>query len=83
MWHMSYKINGHEITVNFPVDSISVNKTSIAFPIVKVKTDRLFQSVQKPSALWNGYCPQTNKSKNKLDDKLEISTVIPRLLKCI
>ena len=28
---MSYKINGHEITVNLPVDSISVNKTSIAF----------------------------------------------------
>ncbi|ASJ96630.1 hypothetical protein FGA12_08240 [Shewanella marisflavi] len=28
---MSYKVNGHEITVNFPVDSISVNKSSIAF----------------------------------------------------
>ncbi|WP_394203653.1 hypothetical protein [Shewanella waksmanii] len=28
---MSYNVNGHEITVNFPVDSISVNKTSIAF----------------------------------------------------
>ena len=28
---MSYLINGHEITVNFPVDSISVNKSSIAF----------------------------------------------------
>lgn len=28
---MSYNINGHEITVSFPVDSISVNKTSIAF----------------------------------------------------
>ncbi|MCG9696801.1 hypothetical protein [Shewanella sp. Isolate11] len=28
---MSYKMNGHEITVNFPVASISVNKSSIAF----------------------------------------------------
>lgn len=28
---MSYTVNGHEITVNFPVDSISVNKSSIAF----------------------------------------------------
>ncbi len=28
---MSYKVNGHEIIVNFPVDSISVNKSSIAF----------------------------------------------------
>lgn len=37
---MSYKMNGHEITVNFPVDSISVNKTSIAF------TDRLGKNRQ-------------------------------------
>ncbi len=28
---MSYKMNGHEITVNFPVASISLNKSSIAF----------------------------------------------------
>ena len=28
---MSYLVNGQEITVNFPVDSISVNKSSIAF----------------------------------------------------
>ncbi|WP_157577647.1 hypothetical protein [Shewanella waksmanii] len=28
---MSYTVNGHEITVNFPVDSISVNKSSTAF----------------------------------------------------
>ncbi len=28
---MSYKVNGHEIIVNFPVNSISVNKSSIAF----------------------------------------------------
>jgi hypothetical protein len=28
---MSYNINGHEITVNFPVNSISSNKNSIAF----------------------------------------------------
>jgi hypothetical protein len=31
VWHMSYNINGHEITVNFPVNSISSNKNSIAF----------------------------------------------------
>lgn len=41
---MSYKINGHEITVNFPVDSISVNKTSIAFTDRQGKTDRLFKA---------------------------------------
>ncbi|GIU48909.1 hypothetical protein [Shewanella algidipiscicola] len=28
---MSYNMNGQEITVNFPVASISSNKTSIAF----------------------------------------------------
>ncbi|QIR14412.1 hypothetical protein [Shewanella aestuarii] len=28
---MSYHVNGHEITVNFPVNSISSNKNSIAF----------------------------------------------------
>ncbi|NRD74475.1 hypothetical protein HQQ94_14770 [Shewanella sp. VB17] len=28
---MSYNMNGHEITVNFPVNSISLNKSSIAF----------------------------------------------------
>jgi len=28
---MSYQFNGHEITVNFPVNSISSNKNSIAF----------------------------------------------------
>ncbi|MCL2919773.1 hypothetical protein [Shewanella litorisediminis] len=28
---MSYKLDGHEISVAFPVDSISLNKSSIAF----------------------------------------------------
>ncbi|ACA86226.1 hypothetical protein HWQ46_04465 [Shewanella sp. D64] len=28
---MSYNVNGHEITVSFPVNSISLNKSSIAF----------------------------------------------------
>ncbi|GGB59467.1 hypothetical protein K8B83_11395 [Shewanella inventionis] len=28
---MSYNINGHEISVSFPVNSISSNKNSIAF----------------------------------------------------
>ncbi|WP_148300747.1 hypothetical protein [Shewanella marina] len=37
---MSYKMNGHEIAVSFPVDSISVNKTSIAF------TDKLGKNRQ-------------------------------------
>ena len=39
---MSYKINGHEITVNFPVDSISVNKTSIAFTDRRGKNKQTF-----------------------------------------
>lgn len=28
---MSYNMNGHDISVNFPVNSISSNKNSIAF----------------------------------------------------
>lgn len=28
---MSYNVNGQEITVSFPVNSISLNKSSIAF----------------------------------------------------
>lgn len=39
---MSYNINGHEITVNFPVDSISVNKTSIAFTDRQGKNKQTF-----------------------------------------
>lgn len=39
---MSYNINGHEITVKFPVDSISVNKTSIAFTDRQGKNKQTF-----------------------------------------
>ncbi|MGS0677178.1 hypothetical protein [Shewanella sp. 0m-4] len=39
---MSYQVNGHEITVNFPVDSISVNKTSIAFTDSQGKNRQTF-----------------------------------------
>ncbi|RTR32100.1 hypothetical protein [Shewanella atlantica] len=39
---MSYNINGHEITVNFPVDSISVNKSSIAFTDSQGKNRQTF-----------------------------------------
>ncbi|GGI76649.1 hypothetical protein [Shewanella gelidii] len=39
---MSYHANGHEITVNFPVDSISVNKTSIAFTDREGKNKKTF-----------------------------------------
>ncbi|MFQ6371778.1 hypothetical protein [Shewanella sp. YIC-542] len=39
---MSYKVDGHEITVNFPVDSISINKNSIAFTDRKGKNKRTF-----------------------------------------
>ncbi|PVZ64995.1 hypothetical protein [Pelagibaculum spongiae] len=39
---MSYLINGHEITVNFPVDSISVNKSSIAFTDSQGKNRQTF-----------------------------------------
>ncbi|GGY88535.1 MULTISPECIES: hypothetical protein [Shewanella] len=39
---MSYKVDGHEITVNFPVDSISINKNSIAFTDRKGKKKQTF-----------------------------------------
>ncbi|WP_394130035.1 hypothetical protein [Shewanella maritima] len=39
---MSYNINGHEIEVNFPVDSISSNKNSIAFTDGNGKTKTTF-----------------------------------------
>ncbi|ARD22653.1 hypothetical protein Q4601_03780 [Shewanella sp. 1_MG-2023] len=39
---MSYNINGHEITVNFPVNSISSNKNSIAFTDSQGKTKTTF-----------------------------------------
>ncbi|ACJ29583.1 MULTISPECIES: hypothetical protein [Shewanella] len=39
---MSYLVNGHEITVNFPVDSISVNKSSIAFTDSQGKNRQTF-----------------------------------------
>ncbi|ABV37286.1 conserved hypothetical protein [Shewanella sediminis HAW-EB3] len=39
---MSYNINGHEITVNFPVDSISLNKSSIAFTDSQGKNRQTF-----------------------------------------
>ncbi|MCL1074870.1 hypothetical protein [Shewanella dokdonensis] len=39
---MSYKVDGHEITVNFPVDSISINKNSIAFTDSKGKKKQTF-----------------------------------------
>ncbi|WP_108946714.1 hypothetical protein [Shewanella halifaxensis] len=39
---MSYLVNGQEITVNFPVDSISVNKTSIAFTDSQGKNKQTF-----------------------------------------
>ncbi len=39
---MSYNSNGHEITVNFPVDSISINKTSIAFTDRQGKNKQTF-----------------------------------------
>lgn len=39
---MSYNINGHEITVNFPVNSISSNKNSIAFTDSLGKTKTTF-----------------------------------------
>ncbi|MFC3185382.1 hypothetical protein ACFOD0_00530 [Shewanella intestini] len=39
---MSYHLNGHEIVVNFPVDSISSNKNSIAFTDTNGKTMKTF-----------------------------------------
>ncbi|QBF84469.1 MULTISPECIES: hypothetical protein [Shewanella] len=39
---MSYNLNGHEIVVDFPVDSISSNKNSIAFTDRKGKTKQTF-----------------------------------------
>ncbi|BCV27842.1 MULTISPECIES: hypothetical protein [Shewanella] len=39
---MSYKVNGHEIAVSFPVDSISINKNSIAFTDSKGKKKQTF-----------------------------------------
>lgn len=39
---MSYNVNGNEITVNFPVDSISINKTSIAFTDKQGKNKQTF-----------------------------------------
>ncbi|WOT03820.1 hypothetical protein [Shewanella youngdeokensis] len=39
---MSYLVNGHEITVNFPVDSISVNKSSIVFTDSQGKSKQTF-----------------------------------------
>ncbi|QSX35018.1 hypothetical protein JYB87_07310 [Shewanella avicenniae] len=46
---MSYKVDGHEITVNFPVDSISINKNSIAFTDKKGKKLQTFS--QRTEAL--------------------------------
>ncbi|AZQ10365.1 MULTISPECIES: hypothetical protein [Shewanella] len=39
---MSYKLDGHEISVAFPVNSISLNKTSIAFTDKHGKNRRTF-----------------------------------------
>lgn len=39
---MSYHTNGHEITVNFPVNSISSNKNSIAFTDSNGKSVKTF-----------------------------------------
>ncbi|WP_299010111.1 hypothetical protein [uncultured Shewanella sp.] len=39
---MSYRVNGHEITVDFPVNSISVNKSSIAFTDSRGKNRETF-----------------------------------------
>ncbi len=39
---MSYQVNGHEITVDFPVNSISVNKSSIAFTDSRGKNRETF-----------------------------------------
>ncbi|WP_372870147.1 hypothetical protein [Shewanella sp.] len=39
---MSYILDGHEISVAFPVNSISLNKTSIAFTDKHGKNRRTF-----------------------------------------